>query len=73
MIFYTILALGLPSLLYYIYRYLKKTRSLFLNIPSLKRTFLFGNILQMEKYVRNDRHPGVYCVLSHSLFFIFVC
>jgi hypothetical protein len=73
MIFYTILALGLPSLLYYIYAYLKETRSLFLNLPSLKRTFLFGNILEMGKYVKNDRHPGTYCVLSHSCSFIYGC
>jgi len=72
MILYTILALGLPSLLYYIYAYLEETRSLFLNLPSLKRSFLFGNILEMEKYTKNDRHPGVYCESCHFLFFICV-
>jgi hypothetical protein len=61
MIFYTILALGLPSLCFYIYSWLKKNRSLFLELPTLKRSFIFGNMLEMGKYVKNDRHPGVYC------------
>jgi hypothetical protein len=69
MIVYTILALGLPSLLYYVYAYLKRNRSLFLNLPSVKCTFLFGNILEMEKYIKSDRHPGVYFILTHAWFF----
>jgi hypothetical protein len=72
MIYSTIVALALPSLLYYIYSYLKKARSVFFKLPSLKRRFLFGNILEMEKYIKNDRHPGMYCALSHSWFFHFV-
>lgn len=63
MIVYTILALGLPSLFYYLYSWLKKNRSMFLEMPALKRSFMFGNILQMEKYVKNDRHPGV-CIMD---------
>jgi hypothetical protein len=71
MIFYTILALGLPSLFFYVYLWLKRNRSLFLELPALKRSFVFGNMLEMEKYVKNDRHPGVYCEFYDSLIYCF--
>jgi hypothetical protein len=44
----------------------KRNRSLFLELPALERSFVFGNMIEMEKYVKNDRHPGVYCEFYHS-------
>lgn len=56
----TVLALALPSLGYAIYSYLKSLRSIFINMPSLERSFLFGNILEMAKYVKPNQHIGMF-------------
>jgi hypothetical protein len=59
MIFFTILALALPSLFYGIYIHFKRLRTIFASVPSLKRSFLFGNIFEIGNYLKPDRHPGM--------------
>ncbi len=68
MIFITLLTLGLPTLIYYIYGCLRRFRGAYATVPALKRSFVFGNILEMGKYMKPGKHPGMYCnvSLSHS-------
>jgi hypothetical protein len=62
----TILALGLPSLLCGIYAYFRSLRHAFASMPSLKRQFFMGNMLEMDKYVKPNQHPGTFSSIHLS-------
>ena len=66
MILVTLLALGLPILLYGIYAYLRSLRQFFAEIPSIKRDFFWGNMRVITKYLKPDRHPGMLPTVAPS-------
>ena len=53
------LLVGLPLSIIWLLRYLERSRALHDDLPSLPRSFLFGNIPQLGRYLKSDRHPGI--------------
>lgn len=56
----TLLTLLASAAVWWCFRYLQQSRRIHASEPSLPRHFLWGNIVQLGKYMKPDRHPSTY-------------
>lgn len=52
-------AIGIVTLIFWITYKLKGYRSLFPNLPQLPRSFVWGNMKQLNAYTNSRHHPGL--------------
>lgn len=62
-------AIGIVTLILWITYKLKGYRSQFRDLPQLPRSFVWGNMKQINAYTKPRHHPGlaIPCHVSHAL------